>query len=423
MNFIEELSWRGLIQDQTPGIEDLLKKGPQSAYAGFDPTADSLHVGNLVPVMLLVHFQRAGNKPLALVGGATGLVGDPSGKKAERNLMDPDQLNHNLSCIQKQLEKFLNFEGPQGAEIVNNYDWFKDFSFLEFIRDVGKHITVNYMMSKDSVQNRIETGISFTEFSYQLIQGYDFYHLCKEKNCKIQLGGSDQWGNIVTGTELIRRMGAGEAYALTAPLLTKADGSKMGKSEQGNVWLDKDKTSPYQFYQYWMRIDDPDAAKAIRILTLLNKEEIETIEAEHNQAPERRVLQKKLAEELTTRIHSKEDYEFALEASGILYGKGTLETLQQLSKNELLEVFDGVPQGTIARSEITQGLPILDALVKSTFLPSNSEARRALKENSIRVNKSRIDSEYAIAEKDLLGDEFILLQRGKKNYFLLQAVN
>ena len=422
MNFVEELRWRGLIHDIMPGTEEQLAKEMTAGYVGFDPTADSLHIGNLVPIMLLVHFQRSGHKPIALVGGATGMVGDPSGKSEERKFLSEEALQHNLSCQEKQLRQFLSFEGENAAEMVNNYDWFKEFSFLEFIRDVGKHITVNYMMAKESVKKRLETGISFTEFSYQLVQGYDFYHLHKEHNCRLQMGGSDQWGNITTGTELIRRKSGGEAFALTCPLVTKSDGSKFGKSEGGNVWLDANKTSVYKFYQFWLNVSDEDAGKFIRLFSLLTQEEIEAIEADHAQAPGQRHLQKALAKDITCRVHSEEAYNAAVEASSILFGKGTSEALHSLSEDDFLSVFDGVPQGSVSRSDLDSGLGMLDLLVaKSGFLASNGEARRALKENSVSLNKEKVKEDRVAGTADLIKDKFLLLQRGKKNYFLLKA--
>jgi tyrosyl-tRNA synthetase len=424
MNFIEELKWRGLLQDITPGLEEQLAKESTAGYVGFDPTADSLHIGNLVPIMLLVHFQRAGHKPIALVGGATGMVGDPSGKTAERQLLDLEQLNHNLASQKKQLERFLDFDvsKPNAAEIVNNYDWFKDFGFLEFIRDVGKHITVNYMMAKDSVKNRLESGMSFTEFSYQLIQGYDFLHLLKEKNCRVQMGGSDQWGNITTGTELIRRKSGEDAYAVTAPLLKKSDGSKFGKSEGGNVWLDKTKTSPYKFYQYWLNAADEDAPRLLRVFTLLDKNTIETLEKHHNEAPHLRMIQKRLAAEITEWIHGKEELAAAMAASEVLFGQSTEDDLRSLSKDDFLAVFEGVPGATVPLSEWESGLGIVDALVaKSGFLKSNGEARRALTESSISVNKTKIDESKVLTSSDLVAGKYCLLQRGKKNYFILTA--
>ena len=426
MNFIEELRWRGMIHDMMPGTEAQFAKEMTSAYIGFDPTGDSLHIGSLVQVMILVHLQRSGHKPYALVGGATGMVGDPSGKSAERNLLDSDTLNYNLACIQKQLQQFLDFDcGANSAEVVNNYDWFKNMSFLDFIRDVGKHISVNYMMAKDSVKSRLETGMSFTEFSYQLVQGYDFYWLWKNKNCKVQLGGSDQWGNIVTGTELIRRKGGGEAFACTTPLIKKADGSKFGKTESGNVWLDKTKTSPYKFYQYWINASDEDAGNYIRIFTLKSKPEIEALENEHKAAPHLRVLQKALAEDITVRVHGKEDLEAAASASEILFknGEEALAGLKNMSEAIFNDVFEGVPHAEVALSEIENGITIVDALAaKTNFLSSNGEARRALKENSISVNKDKVNEERILNAADLINGKHILLQRGKKNYFLVKAV-
>ena len=423
MNLIEELRWRGLLHDAIPGTEELLQKEMVTGYVGFDPTADSLHIGNLVPVMLLLHLQRAGHKPVALVGGATGMVGDPSGKSAERNLLDLETLNHNLECQKKQLTKFLDFDcGDNSAEVVNNYDWFQGMGFLNFIRDVGKNITVNYMMAKDSVKNRLESGMSFTEFSYQLIQGYDFYHLYKAKNCKLQMGGSDQWGNITTGTELIRKMDSGSAYALTAPLLKKADGSKFGKSEGGNVWIDKDKTSPYKFYQYWLNASDEDAPNLIRVFTLKTKEEIEALEAEHAEAPHRRILQKALAEDVTVRVHSQADLDTALKASSLLFGKSTKEDLGSISEGDFMSVFEGVPQATVSRASVEGGLDIVAALAGDTqFLASNGDARRALKENAISVNKEKVNADKVITAADLLNDRYVLLQKGKKNYYVLRV--
>jgi len=426
MNFIEELRWRGMIHDMMPGTEEQFAKEMTSAYIGFDPTGDSLHIGSLVQIMILIHLQKAGHKPFALVGGATGMVGDPSGKSAERNLLDNDTLNHNLNCIQKQLERFLDFNrGTNSAEMVNNYDWFKNMNFLDFIRDVGKHISINYMLAKDSVKSRLETGMSFTEFSYQLVQGYDFYWLWKNKNCKVQLGGSDQWGNIVTGTELIRRKGGGEAFACTTPLIKKADGSKFGKTEGGNVWLDKTKTSSYKFYQYWINASDEDAVNYIRIFTLKTKTEIEALEKEHTAAPHLRVLQKSLAEDITIRVHSKEDFDAAVSASEVLFKKGAeaLAGLKSMSEAIFNDVFEGVPQAEIALIEMEAGIAIVDVLVaKTNFLSSNSEARRALKENSISVNKDKIEEDSILTAKDLINGKYILIQKGKKNYFLVKVV-
>ena len=428
MNLVEELKWRGLHHQMIPGTEEQLQKEQTTAYIGFDPTADSLHIGSLVQIMLLVHVQQAGHKPIALIGGATGMVGDPSGKSEERNLLTEEEIRHNADGIKKQLEKFIDFGTGEGqAEMVNNYDWFANMNFLEFIRDVGKHITVNYMMAKDSVKKRISgedrEGMSFTEFTYQLVQGYDFYWLWKNKNCKLQMGGSDQWGNIVTGTELIRRKEGGEAFALTSPLVTKADGGKFGKTEQGNVWLDPARTTPYKFYQFWLNTSDEDAKKYIRIFTLLGKDEIEAIEKEHEDAPHLRALQKALAEDVTTRVHSKEDYLAAVEASQILFGKGTAEALKKVSEENLLAVFEGVPQTEVSRKEIEQGLGIVDLLSEKTgFLKSNGEARRALKENSISVNKEKVSDAFVLKEESLINDKYVLLQRGKKNYFLVRVV-
>ncbi|MCF7559892.1 tyrosine--tRNA ligase [Sabulilitoribacter multivorans] len=428
-NFVEELTWRGMIHTVMPGAEEHLMEGMRSAYIGFDPTADSLHIGNLVPIMLLAHYQRCGHKPFALVGGATGMIGDPSGKSSERNLLDEKSLRHNQEAIKKQLAHFLDFESnaDNAAVLVNNYDWMKDFSFLEFIRDVGKHITVNYMMAKDSVKNRISSddseGMSFTEFTYQLVQGYDFLHLYREKNCSIQMGGSDQWGNITTGTELIRRIASGKGFAITCPLITKSDGSKFGKSEGGNVWLDANRTSPYKFYQYWLNSSDEDAEKYIKIFTFLTEEAINILVKEHNEAPHLRVLQKRLAEEITTLVHSKDDLENAIKASDILFGKSTSDDLKRLNEQTFLDVFDGVPQTQIPKSEIENGLDIIAALAeKGGFLKSNGEARRALKENSISVNKEKVSEDYKVTANDLINNKFVLLQRGKKNYFILQII-
>ena len=409
-----------MLHDIMPGLEDQLKKEVTTGYVGFDPTADSLHIGNLVPVMLLVHWQRAGHKPMVLVGGATGMVGDPSGKTKERQLLDLEVMEHNLDCQKAQLKSFLDFEGDKGAVVVNNFDWFKNMNFLDFIRDIGKHLTVNYMMSKDSVKNRLESGMSFTEFSYQLVQGYDFYHLWKNENCMVQMGGSDQWGNIVTGTELIRKKGGGQAFAMTAPLLTKADGSKFGKSEGGNVWIDKKKTSAYKFYQYWINSADEDAGKYIRIFTLKGKEEIEALEAQHAENPRARILQKALAEDITIRVHGKDDLNTAIAASGILFGKSVKSDLESLPESEFLSVFEGVDKTTINADSISNGIGIVELLSDLTgFLPSKGEARRALKENSIRVNKDLVDETTSITTSDLLNGRQLLLQRGKKNYFLV----
>ena len=422
-DFVEELKWRGMVHDIMPGTQDELNKGMTTAYIGFDPTADSLHIGNFVPIMTLVHFQRCGHKPIALVGGATGMVGDPSGKSAERNLLDEKTLNHNLSCVKKQLEKFLSFEGDNAAEVVNNYDWFKEFNFLDFIRDVGKHITVNYMMAKDSVKSRLETGLSFTEFSYQLVQGYDFYYLWKNKNAKLQLGGSDQWGNIVTGTELIRRKDQGEAFAMTTPLITKADGSKFGKSEDGNIWLDPEKTSPYKFYQYWINSSDEDVEKYIKIFSLKGQEEIESLIAEHREAPHQRLLQRTLAEELTERVHSKADLETAIKASSILFGKSTTEDLESLDEKTLLQVFEGVPQTEVSKTDI-DGIDVTTFLSETTqniIFKSKGEARKMIQGGGVSVNKTKLEKPDQSVDFSLLQDKYLLAQKGKKNYFLIKV--
>ena len=420
-NFVEELRWRGMIHDMMPGTEEQLNKEMTTAYVGIDPTADSLHIGHLVSIMMLKHLQAAGHKPIALVGGATGMIGDPSFKSAERKLLTTEEIQHNVDGIRKQLAKFLDFDkGENAAELMNNYDWMKDYLFLDFIRDVGKHITVNYMMAKDSVKKRMETGISFTEFSYQLLQGYDFLTLYRKKGCKLQMGGSDQWGNITTGTELIRRMEGGEAFALTCPLITKADGSKFGKTEGGNVWLDPEKTSPYKFYQFWLNCSDEDSAKYIRIFTLLSKEEIEALEAEHAQAPHLRVLQKALAKDITVRVHSQKDYEQAVAASEILFGKGTTEQLQQLDKDTIASVFEGVPQFTIAKSKVEAGIDVVELLaVETNVFASKGEIKRALKENSISINKAKVSESYNVTANDILAGSYIVVQKGKKNYYLI----
>ncbi|OWW26421.1 tyrosine--tRNA ligase [Zobellia sp. OII3] len=425
-NFVEELKWRGMLHDAMPGTEEHLMNEMQSAYVGIDPTADSLHIGHLVGVMMLRHFQLAGHKPYALIGGATGMIGDPSGKSAERNLLDEATLRYNQEAIKGQLSRFLDFDGDaeNAAILVNNYDWMKDFTFLDFIRDVGKHITVNYMMAKDSVKKRLSAeskeGMSFTEFTYQMVQGYDFLYLYQNYNCTLQMGGSDQWGNITTGTELIRRIGNGKGYALTCPLITKADGTKFGKTEGGNIWLDAERTSPYKFYQYWLNTSDVDAEKYIKIFTFLSKDEIEALIKEHQEAPHMRVLQKRLAEEITVMVHSQEDLGNAQKASNILFGKSTSEDLKNLDEKTFLDVFDGVPQAEISKSELTPGLDMIGALADKTgFLTSNSEARRELKQNSISVNKEKVKADYQIGENDLINGKFVLLQRGKKNYFVL----
>lgn len=420
-NLIAELQWRGMIQDVIPGTEEQLLKEMTTGYVGFDPTSDSLHVGSLLPIMLLVHLQKAGHRPIALVGGATGMVGDPSGKSAERNLLDEESLKKNIDGVSNQLKKFLNFdEGENKALLLNNYDWMKNFSFLDFIRDIGKHITVNYMMSKDSVKKRIETGISFTEFSYQLLQGYDFLHLNKSFDCKLQIGGSDQWGNITTGTELIRRKGGSDSFAFTCPLLTKADGGKFGKTESGTIWLDPSKTSPYQFYQFWLNASDEDAKKLVRYFTLLSKEEIDQLESEHNEAPHLRILQKAIAEDVTIRVHGKEALEAAIIASNILFGKSTSDDLKKLSNEQIYEIFDGVPKATISYSEIENGLSIVDALVaKSNFLSSNGEAKRELKANAISVNKEKVSDSFTFSTENLINNKISLIGKGKKNNYLL----
>jgi len=422
MNFIAELKWRGMIHDIMPGTEEQFEKEMTSAYIGFDPTADSLHIGSLVQIMILVHLQRCGHKPFALVGGATGMVGDPSGKSKERNLLDEKTLNHNLYCVQKQLEQFLDFDcGENSAEVVNNYDWFKEFNFLDFIRDVGKHMSVNYMLAKDSVKSRLETGMSFTEFSYQLVQGYDFYWLWKNKNCKVQLGGSDQWGNIVTGTELVRRKGEGKAFAVTTPLIKKADGGKFGKTESGNVWLDKTKTSPYKFYQFWLNSTDEDAKNYIKIFTLKSQQEIEKLISEHEETPHLRILQKSIAEEVTTRVHSKEDLEMAIKASNILFGKSTADDLKSLDEDTFLSVFEGVPQFEISKADLNSG--ILDIVAEKTqIFESKGEARRMIQSNAVSINKEKITDDFQISENDLLNGKYILAQKGKKNYFLIIAL-
>jgi len=424
-NFVEELEWRGMIHDIMPGTGEQLQKEMTAAYVGIDPTADSLHIGHLVSVMMLKHLQLAGHKPIALVGGATGMIGDPSGKSEERVLLDEEVLRHNQECIKEQLEKFLDFssDAPNAAELVNNYDWMKEFSFLSFLREVGKHLTVNYMMAKDSVQKRLETGLSFTEFTYQLVQGYDFYHLYQHKNCKLQMGGSDQWGNITAGTELIRRKSGGEAFALTCPLITKADGSKFGKTEEGAVWLDPRYTSPYKFYQFWLNVSDEDAEKYIKIFTFLSKEEVEILIANHREAPHTRVLQKRLGQEITCMVHSPEDYEAAVEASQILFGKGTQETLRKLSESDFMAIFEGVPQFDISKAELEKGIDIIELLAThSQVFASKGEARRMIKGGGVSVNKERIpNAEHIVTDSALLNNKYILIQKGKKNYFLLNV--
>lgn len=423
MNFVEELKWRGLLHDIMPGTEDLLNKETVTAYIGFDPTADSLHVGSLAQIMTLLRFQKAGHKPIALIGGATGMVGDPSGKSEERNLLDEEALNRNVAGIKKQLEKFLDFNsGKNAAELVNNYDWMKEFTFLSFIREVGKFLTVNYMMAKDSVKNRLENGMSFTEFSYQLLQGYDFYHLYKHKNCKLQMGGSDQWGNITSGTELIRRKCGGEAFALTTQLIKKADGSKFGKSESGNVWLDKTKTSPYKFYQFWLNASDADAATYIKYFTLFEKAEVEALEEKHKAAPHERHLQKALAKDVTIRVHGEADYNDAVKATEILF-KGTVEDLATLDEATFLDVFDGVPMFDISKNELSAGIGVLDLLAEKTkIFPSKGEARKMVQAGGVSVNKQKWDDEKGnVTLSNTLNNKYILVQKGKKNYFLCKV--
>ena len=429
MNFVEELRWRGMIQEIMPGTEEQLLKERTAGYLGIDPTADSLHIGHLVGVMMLKHFQRAGHTPIALVGGATGMIGDPSMKSAERNLLDEETLRHNQEAIKKQLAKFLDFESeiPNRAILVNNYDWMKDYSFLNFIRDIGKHITVNYMMAKDSVKKRLSgessEGMSFTEFSYQLLQGYDFLHLYRDKGCRLQLGGSDQWGNITTGTELIRRVEGGEAFALVCPLITKADGGKFGKTESGNVWLDRRYTSPYKFYQFWLNVSDADAEKYIKIFTSLPKEEIEALVAEQQSAPHLRPLQKRLAEEITVMVHSREDYEMAVNASEILFGRSTSQSLRAIDEETFLQVFEGVPQFIIPREKLTQGIKAVDLLTEeAAVFPSKGEMRKTVQAGGVMINKEKLESfDETVSLSHLIGDKYILAQRGKKNYFLLVA--
>jgi len=430
INFVQELRWRGLLHDITPETEEYLLEHSTSGYIGFDPTADSLHIGSLVQIVILMHFQNAGHRPIALVGGATGMIGDPSGKSDERNLLDQATLEHNCRGIQYQLERFLHFDAQKSnaALLVNNYDWMQSYTLIDFSRDIGKHITVNYMMAKDSVKKRLnaeaKVGMSFTEFTYQLLQGYDFLHLYNTLDCKLQMGGSDQWGNITTGTELIRRKAGGKAYAITCPLITKADGTKFGKSEGGNVWLDKERTSPYKFYQYWLNTSDEDALRYIKIFTFLSEEKVNELIAVHQEEPHRRVLQNAIADEVTVLVHGVEELENAKSASQILFGKTTSAALQQLDSKTFLEIFEGVPQAQIDRTEILEGMPIIAALAGATqFLASNGEARRALKENAIAVNKTKVDENYQLEEKDLIANQYILLQRGKKNYFILQVTS
>ncbi|MCC6721610.1 MAG: tyrosine--tRNA ligase [Bacteroidia bacterium] len=424
-NFIDELKWRNMLHDIMPGTEDLLKKEIVSGYIGFDPTSDSLGVGNLVQIMTLLHFQKAGHKPIALIGGATGMVGDPSGKSQERNLLDENTLNHNLNCQKKQLEKFLNFDcGENSAEIVNNFDWFKNFKFLDFIRDIGKHITVNYMLAKDSVSSRLENGMSFTEFSYQLVQGYDFYHLFLNNNIKLQMGGSDQWGNIVTGTELIRRKAKGEAYALTTPLIKKTDGTKFGKSESGNIWLDAKKTSPYKFYQFWLNSSDDDVKNYIKIFTLFTIEEISELEKMHDAEPHLRHLQKALAKDITCRVHSLDDFNKAYEASLILFGKTTSEAFSKIDEQTLLDIFEGVPSFNILLSAINNKINLIDFLTLYTnIFPSKAQAKEMLSNGGISINKDKVTNlNYEISNIDLINDKYIIIQKGKKNYYLINAI-
>ncbi len=428
-NFIEVLRWRGMIHDVMPGAEEHLLEQMRSAYVGFDPTADSLHIGNLVPIMLLAHYQQCGHKPFALVGGATGMIGDPSGKSTERNFIDEKTLRHNQEAIKSQLAHFLDFDSGEknAAVLVNNYDWMKDFSFLDFIRDVGKHITVNYMMAKDSVKNRISAessdGMSFTEFTYQLVQGYDFLHLFKAHDCTIQMGGSDQWGNITTGTELIRRVGNGKGFAITCPLITKSDGSKFGKSEGGNVWLDAKRTSPYKFYQYWLNSSDDDAEKYIKIFTFLEEEEIKSLIEAHKEQPHLRQLQKRLAQEITTMVHSQADFENAEKASTILYSKSFKADIQTLDEATFLDVFEGVPTADVSKTFLESGLDMIAALSAETnFLASNGEARRALKENSISVNKEKVGEDYKISSTDLINGTYVIINRGKRSTFIIRVV-
>jgi len=428
-NFIEVLRWRGMIHDVMPGAEDHLMEQMRSAYVGFDPTADSLHIGNLVPIMLLAHYQQCGHKPFALVGGATGMIGDPSGKSTERNFLDEKTLRLNQEAIKQQLAHFLDFDNGEknAAVLVNNYDWMKDFSFLDFIRDVGKHITVNYMMAKDSVKNRISSesadGMSFTEFTYQLVQGYDFFHLFKAHDCTIQMGGSDQWGNITTGTELIRRVGNGKGFAITCPLITKSDGSKFGKSEGGNVWLDAKRTSPYKFYQYWLNSSDEDAEKYIKIFTFLEEQEIKSLVETHTEQPHLRQLQKRLAQEITTMVHSQADFENAEKASTILYSKSFKADIQTLDETTFLDVFEGVPTAEVSKSLLQSGLDMIAALsAETSFLASNGEARRALKENSISVNKEKVGEDYKISSADLINDTYVIINRGKRSTFIIRVV-
>lgn len=429
MNFVEELRWRGMVHDMMPGTEELLTKEQVTAYLGIDPTADSLHIGHLCGIMMLRHFQRCGHKPLALIGGATGMIGDPSGKSAERNLLNEETLRHNQACIKKQLAKFLDFDSnaSNAAELVNNYDWMKDFTFLDFAREVGKHITVNYMMSKDSVKRRLSSestvGMSFTEFTYQLLQGYDFLHLYETEGCRLQMGGSDQWGNITTGTELIRRTNGGEAFALTCPLITKADGGKFGKTESGNVWLDPKYTSPYKFYQFWLNVSDDDAAKYIKIFTSLTKEEIDALITEHSAAPHLRTLQKRLAKEVTIMVHSEEDYNAAVDASNILFGNATSDALKKLDEDTLLAVFEGVPQFEVSKEVLTEGVKAVDLFTEiAAVFPSKGEMRKLVQGGGVSINKEKLAAfDQIINLENLLNNKYLLVQKGKKNYFLIIA--
>ncbi|MBN2729990.1 MAG: tyrosine--tRNA ligase [Bacteroidales bacterium] len=427
-DFVEELKWRGMIHDQMPGVVDYLKEGMGTAYVGIDPTADSLHIGHLVSVMMLKHFQVCGHKPIVVMGGATGMIGDPSGKSEERNLLDEETLRHNQESIKEQLKSFLDFDSSEtnAALMTNNYDWMKDFSFLSFIRDVGKHLTVNYMMAKDSVKKRLSgeanEGMSFTEFTYQLVQGYDFLHLYQNYNCRLQMGGSDQWGNITTGTELIRRKTGGSAFALTCPLITKADGGKFGKTETGNIWLDPAKTSPYAFYQFWLNTSDEDAEKYIKIFTLLDQETIEKLTARHREEPHMRLLQKSLAEELTIMVHSEEEYNSAVEASQILFGKGTADTLQKLSESMFLSIFEGVPLEEISRAQLEAGIPVLEfASDIAKAFTSRGEARRMVKDNGLSINKEKVGEDLIIGTQHLLNNRYILVQKGKKNFYIVRV--
>jgi tyrosyl-tRNA synthetase len=421
VNFVQELKWRGMIHDIMPGTEEQFQKEMTSAYIGFDPTADSLHIGSLVQIMILLHLQKCGHKPYALIGGATGMVGDPSGKSKERNLLNKETLEHNLNCVKNQLEKFLDFDcGDNSAVVVNNFEWFEHLSFLDFIRDNGKHISINYMMAKDSVKSRLETGLSFTEFSYQLVQGFDFYWLWKNKNCKVQLGGSDQWGNIVTGTELIRRKSGGEAFAVTTPLIKKSDGGKFGKTEEGNVWLDKTKTSPYKFYQFWLNSSDDDAKNYIKIFTLKNKEEISILIKEHNQAPHLRSLQKNIAKEITIRVHGEKELENAILASNILFGKSTSDDLKKLDSETFLAVFEGVPQYNISKEELNTDIFTL-LVEKTSIFNSKGEARRMISSNAVSFNKEKISSDFNSSDISLINEQYLLVQKGKKNYFVIKV--